>query len=392
MDRARAAGTRVTGLALLTGARRELTRRVRLRMAAVLGPLLPTSRWWLFGSFVGQAFGDNSAALFRWVRKERPDIPAAFVLSRSSPDIGAARAVGPVVHAEDFSTDRAAMAASVLVSSHGIHDLPGFERAHGLRVRLGHGLTGLKKTKVPRGRDPAAFMRLFDLVPVASEFERENKIDWGIPRDRIELLGVCRFDELRRKARAAPAPDEVLYLPTWRDIATDVAVAHVHAFVGHPRLHRVLERSGVRLRVLPHRMLQLSLTMSSPRVVVDKIDIQDALVRARVLVTDYSSVTWDALLLRRPVVFFAPDLESVEQTRGLYIDLRNDAPGSFAGDVDEAITAVERSLSMGFGAQCERWRERAIAFDDESNCARIVGAIEHRLQGRMNGTKASKHR
>jgi CDP-glycerol glycerophosphotransferase (TagB/SpsB family) len=284
------------------------------------------------------------------------------------------------------------MAASVLVISHGIHDVPGFERTRGLRVRLGHGLTGLKKTKVPRGRDPEAFMRLFDLVPVASEFERENKIAWGIPRDRLEVLGVCRFDELRRKARAAPAPDEVLYLPTWRDIATEAAVAHVHAFVGHPRLHRVLERSGVRLRVLPHRMLPLSLTSSSPWVVIDKIDIQDALVRARVLVTDYSGVAWDALSLRRPVVFFAPDLASVEQARGLHIDLRNDAPGSFAGDVEDAITAVEQSLTTGFGPQGERWRERAIAFDDDSSCARIVAAIEHRLRGRMNGTNVSEHR
>ncbi|MCC8101312.1 MAG: CDP-glycerol glycerophosphotransferase family protein, partial [Clostridiales bacterium] len=43
---------------------------------------------------------------------------------------------------------------------------------------------------------------------------------------------------------------------------------------------------------------------------------------ADVLITDYSSVLFDYLLYRKPVVLFAPDLEDYEKTRGFYIDYR----------------------------------------------------------------------
>lgn len=44
---------------------------------------------------------------------------------------------------------------------------------------------------------------------------------------------------------------------------------------------------------------------------------------ADVLITDYSSVLFDYLLYRKPVVLFAPDLEEYEKTRGFYIDYRS---------------------------------------------------------------------
>ncbi len=44
---------------------------------------------------------------------------------------------------------------------------------------------------------------------------------------------------------------------------------------------------------------------------------------ADVLITDYSSVLFDFLLYRRPVILFAPDLNEYEQARGFYIDYRS---------------------------------------------------------------------
>ncbi|MCI8455444.1 MAG: CDP-glycerol glycerophosphotransferase family protein [Lachnospiraceae bacterium] len=44
------------------------------------------------------------------------------------------------------------------------------------------------------------------------------------------------------------------------------------------------------------------------------------------LITDYSSVLFDFLLLERPFVLFAPDLEEYEADRGFYIDYRTLTP------------------------------------------------------------------
>jgi CDP-glycerol glycerophosphotransferase (TagB/SpsB family) len=134
-------------------------------------------------------------------------------------------------------------------------------------------------------------------------------------------------------------------------------------------------------------MLPWAVPPVGSRVVVDRIDIQDALADARVLVTDYSGVAWDMLSLRRPVVFFAPDLQRVERSRGLHIDLKNDPPGRFADDVDEAIVALDAALTPGLDAAGDRWRTRAMAFDDGESCARTFHAILRRL----NNAQLSRH-
>jgi CDP-glycerol glycerophosphotransferase (TagB/SpsB family) len=379
----------MTLLGLVRSGAREGRRQLRQAFARVSMPVLPSSSWWLFGAFVGERFADNSAALFRYVRAHRPDIPAAFVLSRRARFLDEALACGPVLFTEDFGTDRAIAAARVLVISHGLHDLPGYARARGVRVRLGHGLTGLKRTKPPRGFEPQRYMDLFDLVPVASEFELENKASWGIRRDRLEVLGVCRFDELRRRAAAGPAR-EVLYLPTWRDTDTQGALAHLQALITDERLHAVLRAHNVVLRVLPHPMLPLVAT-ATHQVVVEPIEIAEAVARAMVLVTDYSGAAWDTISLRRPVVFFVPDLDVVQRARGLHIDLRTDPPGRCAETGSDAVDAIAAALRDGVDERGERWRQRAIAYDDDGSCARVVGAIERRLAARVNTSNHSEH-
>lgn len=57
-------------------------------------------------------------------------------------------------------------------------------------------------------------------------------------------------------------------------------------------------------------------------------DIQELLLAADLLVTDYSSVFFDYAVLERPMVFFAYDLESYQsELRGFYLDYERSVPG-----------------------------------------------------------------
>jgi CDP-glycerol glycerophosphotransferase (TagB/SpsB family) len=352
--------------------------------ALVDAGLVPRTKRWLFGAFVGRAFADNAAALFRHVCKHRPDIDAAFVLDPDCPDWAQAARVGPVLNRGSARTTCEILGADVVVMSHGLYDLPGFERALGLRVRVGHGLTGLKRTRPPALRSQQYVGSLFDLVPVASPFERENKREWRIREENLEVLGVCRFDELRALAREHQAPRQVLWLPTWRDDTADSArcIAAMRAFLHHKELHALLQRVDHELVVVPHRRFRgdLAAPPGFQRVrVVQHVDVQRALAAARVLVTDYSGVAWDMLQLRRPVVFFAPDLDRYQRARGLHLDLRGDPPGRFADNPDDAVRALADALDHGFDERGARWAERAMSFHDEGNCARVLAAIERRL-------------
>lgn len=86
----------------------------------------------------------------------------------------------------------------------------------------------------------------------------------------------------------------------------------------------------------------------------DYSDINDLLIGADILVTDYSSVIFDYYLLGKPIVYFAYDLEAYQSGRGLYYNFEEYVYGEVATnnkELVEAILAEEQcnNLRMGFG-------------------------------------------
>ena len=69
-------------------------------------------------------------------------------------------------------------------------------------------------------------------------------------------------------------------------------------------------------------------------------DINDLLVVADVLVTDYSSVIFDWYLLNKPVVYFTYDLEDYEAGRGLYYDFKEYVYGTVTTNYLELLEAI----------------------------------------------------
>jgi CDP-glycerol glycerophosphotransferase (TagB/SpsB family) len=73
-----------------------------------------------------------------------------------------------------------------------------------------------------------------------------------------------------------------------------------------------------------------------------------------VLVTDYSSVASDFLLLERPIVLFVPDLEDYTSTRGFALDPTEYLPGVVTRSADELYQVLDRLSEL---SRPERWAE-----------------------------------
>ncbi len=71
--------------------------------------------------------------------------------------------------------------------------------------------------------------------------------------------------------------------------------------------------------------------------VSDHPDINELLLVADVLVTDYSSVIFEYALLGRPMLFFAPDLAAYERERGFYFDYASGVPGPIFATTDALV-------------------------------------------------------
>ena len=75
--------------------------------------------------------------------------------------------------------------------------------------------------------------------------------------------------------------------------------------------------------------------------------MNELLLVADVLVTDYSSVVFEYALLERPMAFLAPDADAYTADRGFYLDLRTDLPGPvFATTADLAAHLVSGAFDV----------------------------------------------
>lgn len=109
------------------------------------------------------------------------------------------------------------------------------------------------------------------------------------------------------------------------------------------------------------------------------IPTEELLAAADVLVTDYSSIMFDYLLYRKPIVLFAPDLKQYEEKRGFYIDYRS-VPYPVAETRDALVTAVEesRQWQKDHCEEIDHFRETYVGACDGHATERIVKLIHGR--------------
>lgn len=93
-----------------------------------------------------------------------------------------------------------------------------------------------------------------------------------------------------------------------------------------------------------------------------------------VIITDYSSVIYDACLLNVPVVFYCPDVKEYE--RGFYLKFPDDLPGELVTDSGELLEAVRQTKEKPPVDRIEKFRNRQLGACDGHSTERVVKIIE----------------
>lgn len=131
----------------------------------------------------------------------------------------------------------------------------------------------------------------------------------GISESQIMPIGMPRTD-FYFKGKKRPGKKSYLYAPTFRggDWTPD--------WCG---LNRRLN-DNEEFIVKPHMVTKQLLPREMEHIVQRSSDIPttDFLIQADALVTDYSSIMFDAYVMRKPVVLFAKDRYRYLETRGMY--------------------------------------------------------------------------
>ena len=152
-------------------------------------------------------------------------------------------------------------------------------------------------------------------------------------------------EQVRRRIGLPDGLRVALYVPTWRDNSHDAAGRYLLDF----RLD--LAVAGERLAgqyvlaIRGHHLMTGGLPAGAPPGFAFDMtgypDINDLLLVADVLITDYSSVMFDFAPTGKPMLFFTYDLAQYrDQIRGFYFDFEADAPGPLLATSDQVVDAL----------------------------------------------------
>lgn len=189
------------------------------------------------------------------------------------------------------------------------------------------------------------------LVKVFSEvfgIEKEAFLPVGMPR-LDEFLDEEKIAAFKRKFyEAYPNWKDkkiILFAPTYRGTGQETAY-YDYSWLN---LKEIYEFCGteyvflVKMHPFVHKVIQIPVEYQE-RVIdfTDYPNINELYYITELLITDYSSNYFEYSLMKKPMLFFTPDRELYEISRGVHRGVKESAPGKVCDTFDEMMTALKR--------------------------------------------------
>ncbi|MCF4060748.1 CDP-glycerol glycerophosphotransferase family protein [Pediococcus acidilactici] len=209
------------------------------------------------------------------------------------------------------------------------------------------------------------------------------RIDFTLAEDfsgiqyKLKTFGVI-FD---------PNKKTILYCPTWKGKNVNKANDDVEQIVKESLILK--ERFGreynVFVKVHPFIFSKIK---KDERVngflISDLIDANQLLALVDILITDYSSIFFDFLVTKKPIIFYAWDKDLYSFERGMYLE-DSDLPGPTAENIYELCDLIEnvKDISRSYKGRYDELAKQMVVHDDGKVTGRYVNYI-------FDGTRTDK--
>ncbi len=386
---------------------------------AVASVIVPRSNCvWVFGCGIG--LGEGALPLYLLARERLDESVRLVWLARTSAELQEATELGlDTLQKDSWRGFWSTLRARVVVVTHGFGDVNRYAVRGAYIVQLWHGLpfkhlhldspatysmSFMPNIGAVRRLIGAAYRRAgraISLFPVSSSrvapsitsgfgVNPSRLAVTGDPRDDVLLRGTHRERRTRAQLQLREVlPDFtskttlVLFAPTWRDGAVDPTVPTAAEWT---MISTWLESRDAVLVVRVHPLGRGDYaegTTRSPRIVLMGPDLQrdinPVLSAFDAVITDYSSIVFDFALVGRPIVFFAPDLDTYAATRGFYVPFEEFTGGRAVTTWDETLGQLSAVLDEGPDGVAHRHAKHLLTefFDHPDGCAteRVYDAI-----------------
>jgi CDP-ribitol ribitolphosphotransferase / teichoic acid ribitol-phosphate polymerase len=207
----------------------------------------------------------------------------------------------------------------------------------------------------------------------------ERVVATGVPRTDIffnEEYKNNKIDEIYKKYPIIKNKKVIMFAPTFRGAGQKTAHYNFEKlnldllmnklqdeYVFVMKLHPFIKN----VPILGDKYKDFIIDMSSEREINDLLFISD------ILITDYSSVCFEYSLLKRPMIFFAYDLEEYISSRDFYYPYRSFVPGPIARTTEDVVYIIENEkFELD---KLEKFRNKFFDHFDGKSTERVVNNL-----------------
>ncbi|GMQ72461.1 CDP-glycerol glycerophosphotransferase family protein [Tetragenococcus halophilus] len=356
----------------------------------------------VFESFFGRNYSDNPKAMYEYMKKNHPEYKCVWNVNRDYLDYFKEHKIPHVVR---FSVRSALIIArakfwiintrlplwlkkpqgtTVIQTWHGT-PLKTLGRdvslltMPGMTVEKYHNNVVKDSDKWDYCLSPNSYST--DIFKQAFRLRPEQMINSGYPRnDVLHNHTESYANDLKEKLGIAKDRKVILYAPTWRDneyVRSDYYTAKLHL-----DLKEMQKRFGNQavLLVRTHYLIANNLNLNENDFAIDVSDYQDIndlYIVSDLLITDYSSVFFDYANLKKPMIFYAYDLEEYAgEIRGFYFDYVEEAPGPILTQEEQVYQEIEKQLETPqLANNYEQFVKKYCSWDDGNATQRALSFI-----------------
>ncbi|MHA1928254.1 MAG: CDP-glycerol glycerophosphotransferase family protein [Candidatus Thorarchaeota archaeon] len=352
----------------------RILKRALQRMTMALDYFWPKdSKLVLFGSHGGNFIGGNSKTLFDYITSQKDSILRCYYFTKTGGNSKSIIGLQPLSLKSYFIFLR----AKTVIVTHGTDDFTWLrfsKKKH--YIKLWHGRPGLKgdgysikgstskrlKSIDEEAKKTTAFLVCSRLEAFMRAYSN------GLRADQILPLGYPRNDKLLANPSKwhphlpsifSDLPEynaSIVYAPTWRDISKTRFFPFED--FNEEVLQEWLKKKKILLFLRGHRNDEIEISESEyiRNLSFDVCsEVTEILPEIDIIITDYSSITADFLLLDRPIIYIPYDKSEFEQRVGFcYDDFDFWTPGPKISTFKEFLEKIEVAMSGSDGFEEQR--------------------------------------
>ena len=269
-----------------------------------------------------------------------------------------------IVRMDTFEYFKCALMAKYWISCVNIERGLKFKKRKTIYLNTWHGASLNYVGNAVSGRKDFDF-RHIDYFCYNGEYERDFiKRDFRVRDEALIPTGYPRNDELyyatdktknmlRKKIGIPEGKKVILYAPTWRESDDGGNSFKLIPPIDWKKWEEQLgKKFVVLLRTHPYTTELMNVAFNDfVRDYTDYPKVNDLLIIADVLISDYSCIQLDYSILAKPQICFGYDYDDYKLQRGFYFDLEKTMPNGVLKDEDSVI---ELLLNMNYENECRK--------------------------------------